>query len=252
LPENRIFAANRQGRKAHFLQMHFPSTELVELANLAGMDGVDLDGEQGHFDLSEIDEICRVANAAGMTVTARVPSVDHVPIKQYLARGVQGIQGPGVETGAQAQVLVDSCYYSPAGKRSWGPGRGHYYDHQPTMKDRFGGNLGYIADSNANVFVIAQLESQASIDNADAILAVNGIHCITFGQNDMASSLGVPGEPGHEKVKAAHTELERRARASGKHLLSDRVTYVRATVTLLDGMRKHLAEHRDDPVGQIN
>jgi 2-keto-3-deoxy-L-rhamnonate aldolase RhmA len=82
LPENRIFAANREGRKAHFLQMHFPSTELVELAQLAGMDGVDLDGEQGHFDLSEIDEICRVANAAGMTVTARVPSVDAVPIKQ--------------------------------------------------------------------------------------------------------------------------------------------------------------------------
>jgi 2-keto-3-deoxy-L-rhamnonate aldolase RhmA len=93
LPINRIFAANNEGRKAHFLQMHFPSTEMVELALLAGMDGVDLDGEQGHFDLSEIDEICRAAKAAGMTVTARVPSVEPVPIKQYLARGVQGIQG---------------------------------------------------------------------------------------------------------------------------------------------------------------
>lgn len=252
MPVNRIFAANREGRKAHFLQMHFPSTELVELAHLAGMDGVDLDGEQGHFDLSEIDEICRVANAAGMTVTARVPSVDPVPIKQYLARGVQGIQGPGVETGEQARVLADSCYYAPAGKRSWGPGRGHFYDHQPTMLEKFGGNSGYIADANDNVFVIAQLESQRSIDNLDEIVAVEGIHCITFGQNDMASSLGVPGEPGHEKVKAAHAELERRARAAGKHLLSDRVTYVRATVTLLDAMQQHMSEHRDDPVGQIN
>jgi 2-keto-3-deoxy-L-rhamnonate aldolase RhmA len=93
LPINRIFAANNEGRKAHFLQMNFPSTEMVELALLACMDGVDLDGEQGHFDLSGIDEICRAAKAAGMTVTARVPSVDPVPIKQYLARGVQGIQG---------------------------------------------------------------------------------------------------------------------------------------------------------------
>ncbi len=251
MPVNRIFAANNEGRKAHFLQMHFPSTELVELAHLAGMDGVDLDGEQGHFDLSEIDEICRVANAAGMTVTARVPSVDPVPIKQYLARGVQGIQGPGVETGEQARILSNSCYYAPQGSRSWGPGRGHYYDHQPTMQDRFGGNAGYIEDANSNIFVIAQLESQASLDNVDEIVAVDGIDCITFGQNDMASSLGVPGEPGHEKVKAAHTELEHRARAAGKHLLSDRVTYLRATVTLLDSMRKHLVEHRDDPVGDI-
>ncbi len=231
--------------------MHFPSTELVELAILAGMDGVDLDGEQGHFDLSEIDEICRVANAAGMTVTARVPSVDSVPIKQYLARGVQGIQGPGIETGEQARILSDSCYYAPKGQRSWGPGRGHYYDYQPTMREKFGGNLGYIADANENIFVIAQLESQASIDNLDAIVAVEGIHCITFGQNDMASSQGVPGEPAHDKVKAAHTELETRARAAGKHLLSDRVTYIRATVALLDAMRGHLAAHRDDPVGQI-
>jgi 2-keto-3-deoxy-L-rhamnonate aldolase RhmA len=252
LPINRIFAANNEGRKAHFLQMHFPSTELVELAYNAGMDGVDLDGEQGHFDLSEIDDICRVATAAGMTVTARVPSVDPVSIKQYLARGVQGIQGPGVESGEQAQTLSDSCYYTPAGKRSWGPGRGHYYDYLPTMNDNFGGNKGYIADANENMFVIAQVESQKSIDNLDAIISVPGIHCITFGQNDMASSLGVPGEPRHEKVNAAHADLERRARAAGKHLLSDRVSYVRATVALLDTMRAHLADHRNDPIGQID
>lgn len=251
MPANRIFEANRQGRKAHFLQMHFPSTELVELAYLAGMDGVDLDGEQGHFDLSEIDEICRVANMAGMTVTARVPSIDAVPIKQYLARGVQGIQGPGLETGEQARVLADSCLYSPKGMRSWGPGRGHYYDHQPTMQDRFGGNKGYINDSNANVFIIGQVESQRGIDNLDDILAVEGIHCITFGQNDMAASLGHPGEPAHDAVKQAHAEIERRTRAAGKHLLSDRVMYVRATVTLLDAMRKHAADNFDTPVGRI-
>lgn len=252
MPANTIFEANRQGRKAHFLQMHFPSTELVELASLAGMDGVDLDGEQGHFDLSEIEDICRVANAAGMSVTARVPVVDPVPIKQYLARGVQGIQGPGVETGAQAQTLADSCLYAPEGKRSWGPGRGHFYDHQPTMEEKFGGNKGYIADANANIFIIAQLESQKSIDNLDDILAVGGIHCVTFGQNDMAASLGVPGEPNHKKVKDAHAGIEQRARAAGKHLLADRMTTLRATVTLLDAMRKYMSDHRDDPVGQIN
>ena len=252
MPANRIFEANRQGRKAHFLQMHFPSTELVELALLAGMDGVDLDGEQGHFDLSEIDEICRIANAGGLTVTARVPSIDPVPIKQYLARGVQGIQGPGLETGQQAQLLADSCLYAPEGKRSWGPGRGHYYDHHPTMRDRFGGNEGYIADSNANILIIGQVESQRGVDNLDDILSVPGIHCITFGQNDMAASLGYPGEPDHETVRSVHAEIERRAREAGKHLLSDRVSYVRATTTLLDAMRKHLADHRDDPVGRIS
>ena len=70
MPENRIFAANRAGKMAHLLQFHHPSTELIELAAMAGLDGVDLDGEHGHFTLSEVDAICRLANAYGMTVTA--------------------------------------------------------------------------------------------------------------------------------------------------------------------------------------
>ena len=73
----KVVSLTRRGERVKtkvFAELFEPPTELVELAHLAGMDGVDLDGEQGHFDLSEIDEICRVANAAGMTVTARVPS----------------------------------------------------------------------------------------------------------------------------------------------------------------------------------
>lgn len=61
MPTNRISQANRQGRKAHSLQLHYPSTELAEPAAPAGMEGIDLDGEHGPFDHSKIDEICRAA-----------------------------------------------------------------------------------------------------------------------------------------------------------------------------------------------
>jgi hypothetical protein len=69
------------------------------------------------------------------------------------------------------------------------------------MNDQFGGNKGYISDANANMFVIAQLESQASIDNLDAIVSVPGIHCITFGQNDWRRHSVFPESPAMKRSK---------------------------------------------------
>ena len=250
MPENRIFARNRAGKMAHLLQFHHPSTELIELAAMAGMDGVDLDGEHGHFTLSEIDAICRQANAYGMTVTARVPAIDPAVINGYLARGVQGIQGPHTETAEQAKILTDACLFLPEGARSWGPARGNVYGHEGAIADLHGGNREFLADSNANMLVVAQVESRKGLENIDEILAVDGIDCITFGPNDMAASLGHPGEPRHPDVVEAHRHITERVRAHGKRLLSDRMTTVRATTIVLDALRTHMSEHGDDPAGE--
>ena len=212
MPENRIFAANRAGKMAHLLQFHHPSTELIELAAMAGLDGVDLDGEHGHFTLSEIDAICRQANAYGMTVTARVPAIEASVINGYLARGVQGIQGPHMETAEQAKILTDTTLFLPEGTRSWGPARGNVYGHYDVIKELHGGNKEFLADSNANMLVVAQVESRLGVENIDEILDVEGIDSITFGPNDMAASLGHPGEPGHPDVVEAHRHITPAAR----------------------------------------
>src|SRR5262245_64421145 len=47
--------------------------------------------------------IVRVAHGYGLSVTARVPSIDPWLINLWLDRGVQGILGPHVESGAEAQ-----------------------------------------------------------------------------------------------------------------------------------------------------
>ncbi len=250
MPENRIFAANRAGKVAHLLQFHHPSTELIELAAMAGLDGVDLDGEHGHFTLSEVDAICRQANAYGMTVTARVPAIEPSVINGYLARGVQGIQGPHMETAEQAKTLTDSTLFLPKGERSWGPARGNVYGHTGAIKDRHGGNTEFLADANENMLVVGQVESKLGLENIDEILGVDGIDCITFGPNDMAASLGHPGEPNHPSVSEAHRHITERVRAHGKRLLSDRMTTIRATTIVLDALRIHMATHGNDPKGE--
>ena len=122
--ENSIMRQNRAGKKAVGFGLIFPSMQLVEIAAQCGFDSINVDGEHGHFTPESVDEICRVANGYGMSVTARVPNINSDTINLFLDRGVQGIVGPHIDTVEQAQMLADACLFPPDGQRSWGGGRG--------------------------------------------------------------------------------------------------------------------------------
>ena len=89
--ENTILKKNKEGKKANVFGLTYPSLHLVELASHAGFDAINCDGEHGLFSPESIDDICRVANGYGMSVTARVPDKSPYWINLYLDRGVQGI-----------------------------------------------------------------------------------------------------------------------------------------------------------------
>ena len=127
---NRILEKNRQGKKGLGLGLVYPSAEAIEIVGmLGGFDFVQLDGEHGLFSPESIDVMCRVADGFGLNVIARVPGIDGSTINSYLDRGVTGIWGPHIETAEEAQALVDASLFGPDGQRSWGGGRGNYYNN---------------------------------------------------------------------------------------------------------------------------
>jgi 2-keto-3-deoxy-L-rhamnonate aldolase RhmA len=219
--ENTIIKKNKQGLKALSFAMTTPSVEVVEYAARAGFDSISLDGEHGGFSSSDVDDIVRVANALGMSVTARVPNIAANTINLWLDRGIQGIVGPHVETKEEAQAFADACLFPPDGKRSWGGGRGTEFNDQETLDKKYGGKLGFAKWTNANMLVIAQIESKKGYDNLDAILSVRGLGGITGGPNDFAASLGHPGEPDHPERQRLTADAEARARKAGKFVASD-------------------------------
>ena len=124
---NKIIEKNKKGKKGVGLGLLYPSAEAIEIIGmLGGFDFVHLDGEHGLFSPESIDEMCRVADGFGLTVTARVPDISGSTINLFLDRGVTGIMGPHIETAEEAQGLVDACLFGPDGQRSWGGGRGNY------------------------------------------------------------------------------------------------------------------------------
>ncbi len=247
--ENTILKKNRQGLKALVFALPFPSTELVELAARAGFDAINLDGEHGVFTPASVDLTCRVANGYGMSVTARVPSIDPYMINLWLDRGIQGILGPHVETGEEAQRLADACLFPPDGRRSWGGWRGTEFNEDGYLSEKFGGKLGYMRWANANMIVSAQIESKRAFDNLDAILAVKGLTAIAGGPNDFAASLGHPGEPDHPDRQRLTREADELARQAGKRAGGDMSVTLGIQEMMLGAGREFVHRHAGDKLG---
>ncbi len=247
--ENTILKQNREGRKGLVFSLRYPSSELVELAATVGFDAVHLDGEHGAFTRESVDLMCRMANGYGLSVTARVPSIEPWVINLYLDRGVQGIWAPHIETGEQARRLVDACLLPPDGRRSWGTGRGTEFHDSDGLQARYGGRRAFAVWSNANLIVAAQIESEQAYRNLDDILAVEGLTAIMDGVFDLAASLGYPGEGDHPEVLRLTAEIEARTRDAGKRVMRDMQVSLGLVDLMLDRGREFIRTHRDDRAG---
>ncbi len=223
---------------AYGFNLIFPSPHVVEILGMLDFDFVWIDGEHSPFGLAEIEDICRTADAAGMTTIARVPDINASTILRFLDRGVQGIVGPHISTREDAERLVKACYFGPQGERSFGANRGtDYWFEIPDL-------AAYYKHCNDNMLVGALLEDQASYDNLDDILSVEGIDYFGIGPNDFSQGTGYPGQPGHPAVVRKMKEITDRIHAAGRRMGGDFMITEWITTILIEGGRKVLERRR--------
>jgi 4-hydroxy-2-oxoheptanedioate aldolase len=180
-----------------------------------------------------LDDLCRIADMAGLTPMARVPDIEHPTILRFLDRGILGITGPHIVDADRAQKLADACRYVPRGARSFGSGRGAYFGDVESLPE-------YMEHTNDNILVIAQLEDIQVLDNIDEILAVDGIDLYASGAQDIAQSMGLPGQPNHSRVQEFEQQVRDAVHAAGKQMADDVMTSARAANLFMDGARAFL------------
>ena len=235
LRTNNVTTKMANGEKAYGLNLSFPSTALIELGGQVGFDFVTFDGEHGPFTVDMLDDLCRVADMAGLTPMARVPDIEHPTILRFLDRGIMGITGPHITDADRARKLADACRYVPEGKRSFGSGRGAHFGDVESLPD-------YMRNFNDNVLVIAQLEDVQSLENIAEILAVDGVDLYASGAQDIAQSMGLPGQPNHPRVREFEAAVRDAVHAAGKNMADDAMDSARAANLFMDGARAFLAE----------
>jgi 2-keto-3-deoxy-L-rhamnonate aldolase RhmA len=187
------------------------SADMVLIAAECGFDGIYVDLQHSPLTLETASTLCIAALGAGITPVVRPPA--HAPdmISRALDAGAQGVLVPDVEDAGQARAIVGAAKFPPLGRRSvMGPTPALGY--RPLA-------LGEINETlNAETLVIAMLETARGVANAEAIAAVPGIDMLLIGSNDLCTSLGIPGELGHPKLRAAYEAAAAACKNHGKHL----------------------------------
>lgn len=234
---NNVITKMNAGQTAYGCGFSFASPTLIELAGRAGFDFVSFDSEHGPFTIDILDDLCRFADMAGLTPMARVPDIEPPTILRFLDRGIMGITGPHIVNGERARKLADACRYVPRGIRSYGSGRGAYFSDFPQGVS----GADYMARANDNILVIAQLEDIEVLDNLDDILAVEGIDLFASGAQDIAQSMGLPGQPNHPRVQEFERQVRDAVHAAGRRMADDAMASMRADHVFLDGARAFIA-----------
>lgn len=142
---------------------------------------------------------------------ARPPAHRHEWLSRLLDIGMKGLMIPMVDSAEQAAAVVEACRYPPEGRRGAGFGFPHD-DYTP------GKPADTMARANERTLIIAQIETERGLAEADAIAATDGIDVLWIGQSDLSNFLGVPGQLDSKVYKEAAAEIEAAARRHGKAL----------------------------------
>jgi len=190
--------------------VNVPHPELVEILGLVGMDFVILDGEHTGLTAESAGELIRAAELNGVTPIARVGHNHPQEIQKFLESGAQGVLIPLVNTGEDAQRVVDAVKYPPVGKRGLAPTRTSQWGLGE------GGIAQHVEDANRETFIGVQIETHEAVDRFEEIAGTDHVDLIFFGPSDLSTALGLPGQTQHPDVVRIIERLAQHTHEAGK------------------------------------
>jgi len=181
---------------------------LIHMLGMNGkFDGFWIDAEHAGFSTEQMEAAATAGRVHNLNAFARIPPTDYASVTRCLESGVGGVMAAQIHSAVQAEEFVRWSKFAPRGTRGLNTGG---YD------GRFGGLSAqeFTTQANENSFVAIQIETLGSLDEADAIAAIDGVDLLFVGPSDLSQALGVTGDFMHEKCLAA---IDRVAAACKKH-----------------------------------
>ncbi|MBV8458033.1 MAG: aldolase [Acetobacteraceae bacterium] len=190
---------------------HLRTVAAPLIAAAGGHDHLFIDMEHGAFTMQEATQLCIAALPTGVTPIVRVCAGALDEATRLLDNGALGIVVPHVDTVAQAETIARTFRYPPEGKRSWGGPPAVYGYLTPPMAEAQ-------AAINAEILIVAMIESPEGVANADGIAAVDGIDVLHIGSSDLTSEMGIAGQTSHPKLIDAYARVGAACQKHGRVL----------------------------------
>ena len=178
----------------------------VEIVARAGFDFVIVDMEHAPLELGEVESHIRACNFCGISPIVRVPGAGDGLIGRLLDLGAEGIMFPHFgRDRAASREFAANLRYAPDGHRPSCTGvRAAGYT--------IGSYADYVRSANADILGIGLVEDIEAIGQLDAILAEARVDALMPGPADISTSLGLPGQPTHPRVREAVATVMESAR----------------------------------------
>lgn len=186
-----------------------PATGLI--AATAGFDWLFIDMEHGALSVDDASHIATAALGQGVTPIVRVCKDALHEGARCLDNGAMGVVVPHVDTAEEAKAVARAYRFPPVGERSWG-GPPAVYGFAPPDA------AAAQAELNREVMIAVMIETPEAVENAEAIAAVEGVDVLMFGTSDLTATMGIAGQIGHARVRAAYEKVGAACRAHGKVL----------------------------------
>lgn len=197
----------RRGHACLGAQIALSDPVVAEIFGRAGFDWLVLDTEHSAQSTLTARAMLQACVASEAVLVVRPLRLDPDDIRRFLDLGSPGVLCPFVNSGKDAQLLVDACRYPPAGIRGWAPRRAGGYGFDAAE---------YTAAANDAMICIPIIESREAVENIDAIVGVDGIDGITIGPMDLSISLGCFQQFDHPDYLAAVRRVREACRRYGK------------------------------------
>ncbi len=193
LPANPFARALKSRDKQIGLWISLASNIAAEVTAHAGFDWALIDMEHAPNDYRSVLGQLQVFAGSDTTALVRVEWNDTVAVKKLLDIGAQGLLFPMIQNVEEAERAVAATRYPPKGVR------GVSGTTRATRYGRVKDYLGRVEDETA---VLLQVETQAALDAAEDIAAVDGVDGIFFGPADIGADMGLLGNPMHPDIWA--------------------------------------------------
>ncbi|MGU3492491.1 HpcH/HpaI aldolase family protein [Xanthobacteraceae bacterium A53D] len=158
---------------------------VVEALGACGVDCLFIDCERTAVSIESVPMLARTAQALGMSAVVRVIGRDPAVITRALDCRVDGIVLPSCESADDCRMLVETARAATKGRE-------------------------------ADLLLIAQIESVEGHRRLEEIAGVPGIDLILIGPNDLSHSMGFVGDTTRPELKAAVDDIMARLAALGR------------------------------------
>lgn len=201
---------SRNLKLGHFI-VEFATPGIGHIMKSAGCEFALFDLEHSGFGFETVKSAIRYLEAGQVAPIVRVPSKEYHHIARACDMGAEGLMVPMVGTAAEAQAIVDSMKYPPAGRRGVALQVAHDRYRPGPVAEK-------LESANAVTTLFCQIETAEGVANAEAIAALDGVDCLWVGHFDLSVSLGVPGQFDHREFKHAIDKVIAATRRHNKAL----------------------------------